>query len=633
MSIKYDPLLRRLRTTDIESVASIGAQYKTFVTVGFEDADYICDGAEDNVQIKEAIDAVDSSGGGAVFIKSGTYITNGIIDLRPSNNITIVGEGRGTIIKSGGLLAGGSISKIFGQNSDASANITIKNLVLDGDNQSIMGIDFDSSTVGNTNILIEECEIKNNTSHGISLEKATNCVVKNNHVHDNGARGIYIFGSGSADNIVDGNLVEDNGTYGIQLQVVKRSVVVNNVVKNHIHERGIFMVKADHCIVSNNVTDGNNFSGIGLLGSDCVISNNTANNNLLDGILVNGTGDQGNAAVRNLISNNICNDNVRAGIQLQSYAYDNSVVGNYCKENGTNAINIQNYGRRNQIVGNYCYNNGDGTSDTGAIHITGSSPNNFVANNYITADSTTPMTKFGIRVGDSGSSGNILRDNYIRDIVSSNISDPAGVVVNFHNNLTVKADNLGEVTAGEGITIQGTTPRIKVNRLNPVSGSSINIASSELLLDRDLSLVNYRNGAVSSTGNSLIYGAADNFDGGSNAGSLVLQARSTLERHIHFVTGTTPTVRGSIRGNGDLRWRGKIQTDTIEEYTADAGVTIDGVTVKDGTVSSSPTISTGTATPATTPTKVGDTFIDTTNGNIYIAKGTASSADWVQVNN
>jgi len=44
-------------------------------------------------------------------------------------------------------------------------------------------------------------------------------------------------------------------------------------------------------------------------------------------------------------------------------------------------------------------------------------------------------------------------------------------------------------------------------------------------------------------------------------------------------------------------------------------------------------ISTGTAAPATTPTKVGDTFIDTTNGNIYIAKGTASSADWVQVNN
>jgi hypothetical protein len=44
-------------------------------------------------------------------------------------------------------------------------------------------------------------------------------------------------------------------------------------------------------------------------------------------------------------------------------------------------------------------------------------------------------------------------------------------------------------------------------------------------------------------------------------------------------------------------------------------------------------IVTGTAAPATTPTKVGDEFIDTTNKNIYKAVGTASSADWVQVNN
>jgi len=44
-------------------------------------------------------------------------------------------------------------------------------------------------------------------------------------------------------------------------------------------------------------------------------------------------------------------------------------------------------------------------------------------------------------------------------------------------------------------------------------------------------------------------------------------------------------------------------------------------------------ITTGTTAPSSTPTKVGDQFIDTTNGNIYIAKGTTSSADWVQVNN
>jgi len=37
---------------------------------------------------------------------------------------------------------------------------------------------------------------------------------------------------------------------------------------------------------------------------------------------------------------------------------------------------------------------------------------------------------------------------------------------------------------------------------------------------------------------------------------------------------------------------------------------------------------TGTAAPATTPAKVGDIFIDTSNKRIYVADGTASSANW-----
>jgi DUF4097 and DUF4098 domain-containing protein YvlB len=40
------------------------------------------------------------------------------------------------------------------------------------------------------------------------------------------------------------------------------------------------------------------------------------------------------------------------------------------------------------------------------------------------------------------------------------------------------------------------------------------------------------------------------------------------------------------------------------------------------------TISTGSGAPSSTPVKVGDMFIDTSNGNIYIVKGNSSSADW-----
>lgn len=44
------------------------------------------------------------------------------------------------------------------------------------------------------------------------------------------------------------------------------------------------------------------------------------------------------------------------------------------------------------------------------------------------------------------------------------------------------------------------------------------------------------------------------------------------------------------------------------------------------------TRTTGTGAPATTPTVEGYIYVDTTGDNVWMAKGTASSADWVQVN-
>ena len=50
-------------------------------------------------------------------------------------------------------------------------------------------------------------------------------------------------------------------------------------------------------------------------------------------------------------------------------------------------------------------------------------------------------------------------------------------------------------------------------------------------------------------------------------------------------------------------------------------------------LSNLPIITTGDGVPSSTPSKAGDIYVDITNGNIYIAKGSTNSADWVQVNN
>ena len=76
-----------------ESQGGAGANAIFAATVGFSDADYICDGTDDDVQIQAAMDAVDAAGGGTVYIKAGTYNTTSEITVW--SNTQVVGAGRG----------------------------------------------------------------------------------------------------------------------------------------------------------------------------------------------------------------------------------------------------------------------------------------------------------------------------------------------------------------------------------------------------------------------------------------------------------------------------------------------------------------------------------------------------------
>ena len=50
------------------------------------------------------------------------------------------------------------------------------------------------------------------------------------------------------------------------------------------------------------------------------------------------------------------------------------------------------------------------------------------------------------------------------------------------------------------------------------------------------------------------------------------------------------------------------------------------------TVNRMPDISTGTAVPTTTPSRIGNIYVDTTNKKVYISSGHSSSADWLVLN-
>jgi len=49
-------------------------------------------------------------------------------------------------------------------------------------------------------------------------------------------------------------------------------------------------------------------------------------------------------------------------------------------------------------------------------------------------------------------------------------------------------------------------------------------------------------------------------------------------------------------------------------------------------INKTPNITTGTASPTTTPSRIGNIYVDTNNKKIYFATGHASSSDWTVVN-
>ena len=84
---------------------------------------------------------------------------------------------------------------------------------------------------------------------------------------------------------------------------------------------------------------------------------------------------------------------------------------------------------------------------------------------------------------------------------------------------------------------------------------------------------------------------------------------------------------------------GSVLAATTASFTTADKIKLDGIEaladVTDAanvSAAGAPIISSGAGAPASTPSKVGDIYIDTTNDDAYIAVGTASSADWEKSN-
>lgn len=230
-------------------ISSIAASTKTFTPIT---ASCAGDGVtDDRVAFQNLINAVASSGGGEIYIPSGTYnlskSPNGFFNLLVSGNITLTGAGKNvtTLMQASGTA--GSVRLL----ATTGSNITIKNLTLDG-NKSNMSVDehragiFANETYG---LQISNIVSKNFTGDGIQLY---------NNVYD-----VYM----------QGCLIEQNDRDGISFTApvdgayVNNVTIVGNIIRNNAvqqidSEPGAGGLTTNVHIVGNQIGAGLNDRGI-----------------------------------------------------------------------------------------------------------------------------------------------------------------------------------------------------------------------------------------------------------------------------------------------------------------------------------------------------------------------------------
>ena len=223
---------------------------------------------------------------------------------------------------------------------------------------------------------IEDLDLENCAGRGISIEHTTvPFVISGCTVHDCGECGIFC--RDLTDGTINDSTVEWNHLKGIKLQNCSYVVVDNNIVQDN-GEYGIDVYMEDmpyldshHITISNNLV-ARNLNGIELMGFDCIVNCNT----ILDSTAESGVNEGWGIYVsgnNNEIYNNTIKHNDNHGIRLDNTWIDtngNGIYGNDIIENNQVISNPSqafdngnNYWNTATQVG-YCYS---GTTYTNYI--------------------------------------------------------------------------------------------------------------------------------------------------------------------------------------------------------------------------------------------------------------------------
>jgi parallel beta-helix repeat protein len=503
-------------TTDPDVVTynqgGTGAQDRTLTSklqdfVSVKDFGAVGDGvADDTAAIQAALNV-----GGKIYVPKGTYLCSTV--TVSSDNTHICGS-KGATLK---LKNSVDVDLLDLSNFD---NLTISDITFDG-NKANQTVDVNSVCIrgdGNSNIVVQNCVIKNSALSGINIRNSDGVKVVNNLITDCGTKNSINSGDGiylafNSNDYVSGNSVINPARIGI---ILKGSVGANSsrgvVIGNYIFNSGENAIGTEDGNVStlivNNIVDtsgdnsfastkagivvgetgetvtvaGNRIVNAGSYGieivhgaDETVVSNNNISSSGSVGIFA--TAVDGSGGLDNLLINgNLVTTTVTDGIYV-SAASANPLISANLNKNINILNNVVRDAARDAIVCSAMLdfsvsNNSIHSTTTGAGIRVINSEEGSVCNNYITEVSTRGVYIQGATINCDNIS---VRDNTVIEAGTWGIfltaSDNGSVMGNTIKNRT------GSSTTTVGIRSEGAgNSNLIVN--NDVRGIGTGISSA-----------------------------------------------------------------------------------------------------------------------------------------------------------
>jgi len=208
---------------------------------GRAQADYICDGVADDVEINQALNALPVQGGRVILLEGQYVLANPIII--PDDDIILEGQGWSTFVNGNNLLTGNHGIQISGKSNCCIKNLSILTaagggktthciFIEDGANDTLLeniyfrDSDSDAIHIEGTSInriKVFGCFIEGADDYGIfigmdALDQSDNFHIKDNHVYSCGIDGIHIaVATQNYHHIIEGNSIADCVGHGICL--------------------------------------------------------------------------------------------------------------------------------------------------------------------------------------------------------------------------------------------------------------------------------------------------------------------------------------------------------------------------------------------------------------------------------